>query len=403
MKKEHNLCYRSSMNQIAHSTFFIVYPVGLEDLGLIELRDKFSLYYPNESFHLVKQIPGGLEIECSLFVGLRLNSILRCPTRLLLRLGEFKCRDAPKLFQKISKFPWASWLIGQTPEVESSATNSRLFDSRKIEKAIQDGVLQYYRHKPTKKKYLEHLALTESSDMPKIYFRSVEDLVTLSLDTTGERLHLRGEKTLMGLAPIRENLAALLLMELKSHLAPGPNTLVDPMCGSGTFLKEAYDYQSLTLNRKFAFSHTPIYLDSIVQHTPLIQLPLSNPFTAFMGYEKDAAVTLQAQKNCDSQKIKIQQADLCADSPIQLSNPVVVINPPYGVRIGERSDEVGDINLGYYLNIIKSVKNKFSPKIMGIIIPKDFLIKSNGDFNIHSARLFKNGGIDVVFYVLGFK
>ena len=195
------------------------------------------------------QIPGGIEIECLLHIGLSLNYILRTPTRILLRIGEFKCRDASKLYQKISKFNWAPWLIGQTPEVEISTSNSRLFDSRKIEKSIQDGVLQFYRHKPVKKKYLDHYSNTELKNLPKIYYRSVDDIVTISLDTTGERLHKRGEKTLTGLAPIRENLAALLLLELQSYLKKSDYRLIDPMCGSGTFLIEAHD--SIFLSNTF--------------------------------------------------------------------------------------------------------------------------------------------------------
>ena len=388
------------MNLNDQARFFLIYPMDLEDLGLVELNEKLA-----PGFTLIKQIPGGLEIDCPLHVGLSLNTILRTPTRILLRIGEFKCRDAPKLFQKISKFNWGPWLIGQTPEVESATINSRLFDSRKIEKALQNGVLQYYRHKPVKKKFLDHLAITDLKNLPKIYFRAVDDVCTLSLDTTGERLHKRGEKILTGMAPIRESLAALLLKELQLHLKNESYTLIDPMCGSGTFLLEALDSNAITTTREFSYSHLAVVIND---PTLLIKpMPSTNnsPFQKFKGFELNPEIVKQAKKNCENSKIEITQADFFDKNghfPIEKPS-VVIINPPYGKRIGERGPGENEINLQYYLNIIEAAQKKFAPELLGIIVPSDFKIRPNNSFLIHSARPFKNGGIEVVFYVLGFK
>ena len=391
------------MNFTDTARFFIVYPVDLEDLGLQELTEKFLIHFAEqpqiESFTLIKKIPGGLEIECSFLIGISLNTILRTPTRILLRLGEFKCRDAPKLYQKISKFNWAPWLLGQTPEVESATNNSRLFDSRKIEKAIQDGVLQYYRHKPLKKKHLDQLTAVNKAGgfLPKIYFRAVDDICTLSLDTTGERLHLRGEKNLLALAPIRENLAALLLRELTNHLPSNLFTLIDPMCGSGTFLLEAYRDQCVTKERGFSFNHIPLVLDNVLKLKNFETTP-QKKFLALMGFDLNKDVASQALQNCSETNISISNADLFDGKIINIDKTVVIINPPYGIRVGEKSE----INLAYYLKIIEAAKNKFNPELLGIITPSDYQLKSNKLFKIKAARSFKNGGIDVVFYLLEF-
>jgi putative N6-adenine-specific DNA methylase len=377
------------MNLIDQARFFIVYPMDLEDLGLLELKEKFIQHFSPDTFILVNIIPGGVEIDCPLHIGLRLNTILRTPTRILLRLGEFKCR-----------------LIGQTPEVVSAATNSRLFDSRKIEKAIQDGVLQYYRHKPVKKKYLEHLAVVDLKNLPKLYFRVVDDICTLSLDTTGERLHKRHEKTLTGLAPIRESLAALLLKELKLHMRTDTYTLIDPMCGSGTFLLEAHDSNAVTTSRDFSYLHIPVVLDDKTVLKKLqdnLQESLQEPFGEYLGFEVNPDVVKQAKFNCEGTKIKIESGDLFQGAPL-INNPsVVILNPPYGIRVGERGSGEEEINLPYYLKVISAVKKKFSPELLGIIVPNDYKLKSNQEFTIHGARAFKNGGLEVVFYVLGFK
>ncbi len=383
------------MNTTDPARFFIVYPMDLEDLGLRELEEKFKLHNPQTPLIIIAVICGGIEIECPLYMGLNLNRILRTPTRILLRLAEFKCRDAPKLYQKMSKFNWAPWLLGQIPEVTSAAKNSRLFDSRKIDKAIQDGVAQYYRHKPVKKRYLDHLEVAKAQALPKIYFRTEDDSCTLSIDTTGERMHLRGEKILTGLAPIRENLAALLLIELRSHVKSTDITLIDPMSGSGTFLIEAKNSNKVTENRDFSFLHMPLAIDSLAFFNNSIEETKITFFQAFVGFDINAEVVAQSKINAP--EIDFSCVDLFSKSPHTYKNPVVIMNPPYGIRVGE------NINLEYFYKIIESVKNKFNPEILGIIIPDDYKMKTNSDFKILKARPFKNGGIEVTFYVLGFK
>lgn len=392
------------MNLSDTARFFIVYPLNLEDLGKTELEVKFLSHFPESTLTILEKSAGGLEIECPLFAGLTLNKILRTPTRILLRIGEFKCRDAPKLFLKMSKFNWGPWMIGQTPEVESSAINSRLFDSRKIEKAIQDGVVKHYKHQPVKKKYLEHLALTNTTLLPKIYYRAVDDFCTISLDTTGERLHMRGEKILTGLAPIRESLASLLLLQLKKEMNPKfAYTLIDPMCGSGTFLLEASQENAITSARDFSYFHIPVVLDNLLsmEKTPL-KIDDTQSFSKLLGFERNPEVLAQARKNALGKKIVLESADLFekkSNEDYQFEHAAVILNPPYGIRVGDKSD----INLAYYLKVIELIKNKYNPELVGIIVPAEYIVKSNSTFNILSARAFKNGGIEVVFYVLGFK
>lgn len=381
--------------------FFIIYPLNLEDLGLIELDNKFKQHFPDNTFNLIAKVPGGLLIECLLSQGLCLNYILRTPTRILLRLFEFKCRDAPKLFQKTSKFNWAPWLLGQRPEVNSSTVNSRLFDSRKIAKAIQDGVLEFYRHKPVKKKYLNHLQTSTADELPDIYCRIMDDLSTISIDTTGERLHLRGEKILTGNAPIRENLAALLLIELKKFLKKDRRyQLIDPMCGSGTFLFEAHNAEKITYSRTFSFHHFPVWLDAHFNFSPAQTNANEETFATLKGYDIDPEIAIQAKKNLLDKNIQIEIKDLFNDQKIEkLPNTAIIMNPPYGIRVG-RSEQ---IDLTYYLNIIKQIKNQFNCDVCGIIIPAEYKLKESSQFQIASIRPFKNGGIDVIFYVLLFK
>jgi putative N6-adenine-specific DNA methylase len=383
---------KTAVSPTENAHFFIIYPPGLEEAGLVELRIKYALLAPASELVIKEVIPGGLLIECPLHLGLKLNLVLKTATRILLRLLEFKGRDFPKLYQKISKFNWAPWMIGQTPEVECSSKNSRLFDSRKIEKSIGDGVNEFYRRNPVKKKYLERFALTEKKNLPKLYFRAEDDLVTISLDTTGERLHLRGERPAAGLAPIRENLASLLLTDLLSDALENV-TLIDPMCGSGTFLLEAKNYFQMSNERDFAFFHLPLVIEA---HALFINFPWPSMqlVKQTVGFDISRDVIAQAKKNDSEGDFRTE--DLMSKTSYQFENPVVIVNPPYGIRVGE------NINLDFFLRTIRAVKNKFSPSIAGFIIPADYKIYSNEEWTVKKTRAFKNGGIEVVFTILTF-
>ena len=211
-------------------------------------------------------------------------------------------------------------------------------------------------------------------------------------------MHLRGEKTLTGLAPIRENLASLLLIELRFHLDQEKQySLIDPMCGSGTFLVEALNSNSITVERDFSFLHTPISIDQNILHKKMIQPSVKNSFNHLLGFEINAEIVKQANVNCAGTPIVINQADLFHADHVESVSPVVILNPPYGIRVGE------NINLAFYLRVIESIKKKYAPEFVGIIIPSDYLLKPQKTFKILSSRAFKNGGIDVIFYVLEFK
>ena len=89
--------------------FFVSCPLGLEDQSLIEITEKWSLFYDTQPPRLIK-LEGGVELETSLGLGLNLNQFLRSPNRVLLRLKEQKCRDLPKLFKIITKLDWKQYL-----------------------------------------------------------------------------------------------------------------------------------------------------------------------------------------------------------------------------------------------------------------------------------------------------
>ena len=383
------------MNVDETSKFFLIYPLNLEDLGARELKEKINLFLPNEAI-TIHQLAGGIEVECSIRTGFLLNHILRSPTRILMRVSEFKCRDFPKLYQKISKINWSHLLLGIEPQIETSSINSRLFDSRKIEKAAVDGVLEFYRRQPPKKKYQELAKSKVSEDLPKIFLRFNNDVCTVSIDCTGKRIHLRDEKILTGHAPIRESLAYLLLTELEKSINIDINTctLIDPMCGSGTFLLEAKNKYNISSNRSFAYQNMPIAMNDNLTLPQAFEQP-KYLFANLVGFDIDEKIVDQATKNLVD--IKIKKDDLFSSTLHNYSKAVVITNPPYGIRIGS------NINAKFFENIILEIEKKFRASFLGIIIPDEFNINLPRNCQLINKRSFSNGGIPVSFYVLEFK
>ncbi len=381
-----------------NSTFYIIYPLGLADFGLIELKKKWAMHFSESPLEILSVDEGGILINVKTLQGFALNHILKSPTRILIRFAEFKAKDFPKLFNKISKLPWKSFMIGATPEVEASATNSKLFDSRKIEKALKDGILEQYRKQPVKKKYLDHFEVNkQAEDLPTVYYRAVDDVITISLDTTGELLHKRGEKIFTGLAPIRESLASLLLTALTKNIEQDSYTLIDPMSGSGTFLIEAHDAYKINFDRTFSYQHFPLWIDYAQkkQFSDSLVSSENTQFDNYYGFEINDDVIMLAVKNTANKKIQIKKADLLKSESRIAGNNLVIINPPYGIRVGDKSD----INPEFYKKVITKIRDLYAPVRLGIIIPDEHRMSFQGSEMV--ARIpFKNGGLPVTFFIL---
>lgn len=394
--------------------FFIVLPPGLVHLGLLELQFKWKNLFPKYELVLVQTDVGGIEIKTDIICGFLLNQVLKTPTRIIWKIAQFKAKDFPRLYQKSSKISWKNILLGVPPPIRASSHESKLFDSRKITSAIHDGIKEYYVRNPPRKKYHElanQLINENKKYLPHIYVRIFQDQVDIGLDTTGERLHKRGDKVLTGHAPIRENLASLLLIALKGNNFLNQSlSLIDPMSGSGTFLIEAHDFFLINTAREYAFYHTPTWINRNLNTTKEIINSITEwnknsskcLFDNFLGLDIDPEIIKQANKNKINRNIKFYQHDLFSDSidsqlnsdiTSQFKNCLVIVNPPYGKRIGDQNT----INSNYFDNLLVKINKKFSPQMIGIIIPEEF---SNHELDKagHSKLKFKNGGIPVIFY-----
>ncbi len=196
---------------------FLVAPPGLENLLCAEALEK--------GFDGATVTPGGVTLTGGWPEVWRANLELRGASRVLARIGSFRAMHLAQLDKRSRKFPWADILRPDIPiRVDVTCKASRIYHAGAATQRIETALR-------------ESLGATIATDAPlRLMARIEDDLCTFSLDTSGEPLHKRGHKEAVGKAPMRETLASLFLRQCGYT---GSEPVVDPMCGSGTFVIEA--------------------------------------------------------------------------------------------------------------------------------------------------------------------
>ena len=362
--------------------FFLVSLPGLEDL----LEAEIKAWFPE--FGLKREY-GGVTAMAPLAEGLAMNLALKIPTRILVRAARFRARDFPKLYGKVTDFDWEEWLDPAcTLEVFAAAKKSRLKIKSRIEETCLDAWKDHQRDRGVK---------PDAKKRAKLYVRVVEDEVTLSLDTSGERLHKRGRRQHVGEAPLRETIAAALLQMAARHAAgPEPVELVDPMAGSGTFLLEAAERDQLVDSREFGFE--------IFAARPTAAPKRREPgvkFATLTGFERDTATLQAARHNLGAHPATLVAEDFFAAAPLPPVAPGhqrwAVVNPPYGERL-----PVDRPLARYYADLFAALERVASPDLACVLLPSKavkgkFLLP--GKWKVREKRPFLNGGIPVTAFV----
>jgi len=359
--------------------FFLIINPGFEELALEEMLSKCA---PLEQ----KVIKGGIEVKADLDWMINAHTRLKIPTRILLRLESFKVKDFPKLHQKFSRINWNSYLSHPNPKFEITASKSRLFHTDRIQETCESALAEAFVRQPLKKDW-------EKFDYPPqtLFLRFADDLLTISLDLTGDPLYKRGMQTIKGDAPLRETIASALLVELFQKQTT-PVTLIDPMCGSGTFLFEAKSYHEPLHLRKFAFEYAPFFKGKLIKKDSIPSSPF--PVQEFVGFDINEELISRYK---DTTSIHFSYLD-SLKNPLPLKEkPIFMIcNPPYGERLKIKGSR------GLFL---KEALDKFlkedAPDRMGWLVPSDFddLFQSIKNYRLLSKRKFRNGGMAVTFWV----
>ena len=311
-------------------TFFAVSAPGLEEFTAFELRSLGLEPAIEPGGVLFKGHPGDLY---------RANLHLRTASRVLARLGNFfYAVTFPELQKRTSRLPWERFLTpGQPVTLRVSCHHSKLYHSDAVGRTVAAGLAERL-GQPS-----PSIKVDEDSDQPGllIVVRLADDKCTISVDSSGVLLHKRGYRQAVAKAPLRETLAAALIMASGwDNVSP----LIDPFCGSGTIPIEAA-LMALNippgLHRKFAFIEWPGF-DEALWASLLAEAGKGTRTTPLLlGSDRDAGAVKMAQANAEragvAQFIEFKCQAVSAISPG--SQPGwVVTNPPYGLRVSEGKD-----------------------------------------------------------------
>lgn len=329
-------------------------------------------------------IPGGVEVRGSWPDVWRANLMLRIATRVLVRVGEFRAVHLAQLDKRARKFPWADFLRRDIPvRVEATCRKSRIYHAgaaaQRIERAVS-----------------EELGVPISKDAPVIIkLRIEDDLAVISLDSSGESLHKRGHKAAVAKAPIRETMAAALLRECGYD---GKEPVFDPMCGSGTFVIEAAEIAAGLVpgrSRGFAFEYL-VNFDANTWQVMKSAVRTVKPEYQFTGSDRDAG----AIRMCIANMVRAGVADWCSFVQGQVIDAMppgppglVMINPPYGTRIGNK----GPL-LGLYAATGKILKDRFSSWRIGLVTSEPGFAKATGLPFRKPGPVIAHGGLKVRLY-----
>ncbi len=365
--------------------FFATCPRGLEAL-LVE--DLTALGASD-----IKPVAGGVHFRGEWRVCYRTNLESRIAARVLWRVGQGRYRTEEDVYQLARSLPWLEWFSQhQTIRVHVTAQRCPLKSLEFITLRIKDAVCDRFRDECGERPSVD----TAAPDV-RIHAYLTEADAMFYVDTSGEPLYIRGFKHAKVGAPLKENLAAGILR--LSGWQPG-QVLLDPMCGSGTFLIEAAQMAleiAPGLQREFAFEklrnfNLPLWREvreaAVDKRRPVTQLPI-------YGSDIDPDALARAEQNLALAgllaAVHVQQADLLQrEAPA--SSGVMVANPPYGERLG---DSVA--LLEFYPKLGDALKKSFSGWVCHFISSDTELPKRIGLKASRRVPLF-NGALECRLY-----
>ena len=267
------------------------------------------------------------------------NLWLRTADRVKIIVGEFAARTFDELFEGTEALPWEEFLpVDAEFPVEGRSHHSQLHNVPSVQAIVKKAIVQRL-----SKVYHRRTRLPETGNLYPLEVAINKDQVMLTLDTTGESLFKRGYRKNKGGAPLKENMAAALVM--LAHWFPD-NPFVDPVCGSGTIpIEAALMGHNIApgMNRAFSCEQwvnlTPAGLSDEVRDEADDQADYDVELDIH-GYDIDQNMVEIAQENCRAagltHDITFKQLAV-KDWQTDKINGVIVANPPYGERLSDHA------------------------------------------------------------------
>jgi 23S rRNA (guanine2445-N2)-methyltransferase / 23S rRNA (guanine2069-N7)-methyltransferase len=360
--------------------FFATTPKGMEELLEQELRDLGA--------EAVETTRAGVAFRGSLETAYRACLYSRVANRVLLPLKTFSAPTPEKLYGGVKSIRWSDHLTPQqTIAVDFAVSQSQIththFGALKTKDAICDQLRSNTGERPS---------VDPKRPDIRINVYVLKDEATVSLDLSGDSLHRRGyrpEGEGGGDASLKENLAAAMLMmagwpeKLKKARESGTAlpSLIDPMCGSGTILCEAAQiaaHRAPGLGRDGYYGflgwqgHVPALWKRLVEEAKKLEITDRKWLPRIDGFDRDPRAVRVAIANLAAAgfagKVHVEKRDISELAPLEgQAAGIVVVNPPYGERLGETEELVP---------VYKSMGDIFKKRFAGW---EGYILTSNPD------------------------
>jgi len=286
---------------------------------------------------IISEHPGGIEIKGSLTDAMKLNLELRTAYNVLYLLKNFSCDTTDQLYKHTFQIDWENIIppdeyLSIVSRVDTPAINNTMFPNLKVKDAIVDRIMKHAGSRPDS---------GPDRDKVVIHLYWKDDKCWLYLNTSGVKLSDRGYRQIPLNAPMRESLAAAVIIETQYD---GTANLINPMCGSGTLAIEA---ALIAMNRSpgllrsnFGFKHIKGFdeqawssLRKDAQKTRKKTIPAK-----IIATDIDPAAIDAAKKNAMTAGVDhLIEFSVCdfAETPLPQEKGTIIINPEYGFRLGD--------------------------------------------------------------------
>lgn len=312
-------------------TLFATVPLGAEELAATELEQLGAAD--------VHALRGGVAFggdRCTLY-----RSLLRLRTasRVLLQLGQFPCGSPQELYEGVRCLPWCDLITPtMTLAVDCTLRDSAITHSHFAALKAKDAIVDLLRDTTGSRPNID----THSPDL-RVNLHIAKNHCTVSLDACGEPLDRRGWRLDRNEAPLRETLAAAIMIHTGWD---GTVPLIDPMCGSGTLLLEGVSIalkQTAGASRSFGLMRwrdfdSRLWDKILKEEQAKAAEVLSSPV---LGFDKDPRAIIACREN--ARRAGLGYNISFDRKPFEEAEPsghagVLVMNPPYGVRMGSKNE-----------------------------------------------------------------
>jgi len=380
--------------------FFAVAAPGLPPYTAAELR-QLGLLHRRSREHKRAVEAGGVTFSGDRAALYRANLHLRTASRVLVRLGDFRAENFQQVRARTAALAWEQFLApGQPIDLRVTCHKSRLYHSGAVAERVAAAVEERLGQAPAL-----HKGDEESDDQPPqlVVVRLDHDVCTISVDSSGALLHRRGYRLATAKAPLRETLAAGLIMAAGWPAGDAlPPPLIDPFCGSGTIPIEAALmalHSAPGRQRRFAFMTWPDFdaglwqrlLDEANRQMAQRRAAIDGRLAIF-GSDRDAGAVAAAQAN--AARAGVGDAIAFACHALSAIDPpagpgFVVTNPPYGQRVR------GGPDLRNLYAQLGNVLRQHCPGWQATILSSELRFLAQIGLALDTSVTFVNGGIDV--------